>query len=214
MEREEVAEWAKQIPQPDGILSKMALEWKFNREFISYSMGAAKWRHFEQMKEVPNNFVTLGDALAAFNPLWGQGMTHAAKQAVILDSVLVNQKRFHSGEGWWYVPQQFYREATEVTKVCWDMGVPADLVRPTTKGTRNFGTWLNAIVGEVLLTNLLSSKERFPDFAALQQMTVPSEEILSKPAVLFPLLLGVSKELLERFRNRNKNLDGTEAKKQ
>ncbi|MFG2221608.1 FAD-dependent monooxygenase [Streptomyces sp. NPDC048644] len=45
-------------------------------------------RHYEQLDSWPTGFVALGDAVAAFNPAYGQGLPTAARQAVALREVL------------------------------------------------------------------------------------------------------------------------------
>src|SRR5262249_19764425 len=51
--------------------------------------------HYERMPRWPERFAVLGDAVCAFNPVYGQGMTVAAIAAETLDSCL----RGHRG---WY----------------------------------------------------------------------------------------------------------------
>ena len=45
-------------------------------------------RHFERLPEAPAGFVTVGDAVCTFNPVYGQGMTSAALQALALGKAL------------------------------------------------------------------------------------------------------------------------------
>ncbi|BCW05887.1 FAD-dependent monooxygenase [Arthrobacter sp. NtRootA1] len=47
-------------------------------------------RDWSNLKERPENFVVVGDAAAAFNPIYGQGMTVAARGARTLDSSLTD----------------------------------------------------------------------------------------------------------------------------
>ena len=50
-------------------------------------------RHFERLSQMPENFVVLGDAACAFNPVYGQGMTTAALGAEALAQTLREQSR-------------------------------------------------------------------------------------------------------------------------
>jgi len=45
-------------------------------------------RHFDSVDRQPRNFVVLGDAVCAFNPVYGQGMTIAAMGAMTLEKCL------------------------------------------------------------------------------------------------------------------------------
>jgi 2-polyprenyl-6-methoxyphenol hydroxylase-like FAD-dependent oxidoreductase len=48
-------------------------------------------RHYERAKQLPENFLLLGDAVCAFNPVYGQGMTTAALGALTLRKCLLEQ---------------------------------------------------------------------------------------------------------------------------
>ncbi|MEV5989574.1 FAD-dependent monooxygenase [Streptomyces sp. NPDC052051] len=48
----------------------------------------ANRRRFYEKVTLPDNFLVLGDAVAAFNPTYGHGMSVAAQSAVILDRVI------------------------------------------------------------------------------------------------------------------------------
>lgn len=43
-----------------------------------------KWRRYDLAVDAPLGFVAIGDAICAFNPFYGQGMSSAARSAVIL----------------------------------------------------------------------------------------------------------------------------------
>lgn len=47
-----------------------------------------KWRRFDQLERKPEKFIVVGDAVAAFNPVYGQGMSLAALEAKALDDSL------------------------------------------------------------------------------------------------------------------------------
>jgi 2-polyprenyl-6-methoxyphenol hydroxylase-like FAD-dependent oxidoreductase len=49
---------------------------------------ANRLRHFERLPRRPERFVALGDAVCAFNPVYGQGMTTAALGALTLNRCL------------------------------------------------------------------------------------------------------------------------------
>ncbi|MGW6704460.1 FAD-dependent oxidoreductase [Streptomyces sp. NPDC054956] len=47
-----------------------------------------RWRHYEKLRRAPDRFLVVGDAMAAFNPSYGQGMSVAVKGALVLDRML------------------------------------------------------------------------------------------------------------------------------
>jgi flavin-dependent dehydrogenase len=55
-----------------------------------YSCGGTenRWRHYEELRRWPDQFLVVGDALAALDPLHGQGMTTAVQCALVLDQLL------------------------------------------------------------------------------------------------------------------------------
>jgi hypothetical protein len=85
-----------------------------------------RWRHFELVKLWPQNFVTLGDTIAALNPTFGQGMTHAAIGAELLDRYFTQQRQKYFPEGWWEMSREFQISAAAQTQVFWDMSMTRD----------------------------------------------------------------------------------------
>jgi 2-polyprenyl-6-methoxyphenol hydroxylase-like FAD-dependent oxidoreductase len=57
----------------------------------SYRRTENRLRHYEQLPRLPEGVVVLGDAVFAFNPYYGQGMTAAALSALVLDRCLHQQ---------------------------------------------------------------------------------------------------------------------------
>ncbi|WP_419995173.1 FAD-dependent oxidoreductase [Streptomyces boninensis] len=53
-----------------------------------FSGTDSRWRHYEKLRRWPDQYLVVGDALAALDPAHGQGMTLAIEAALILDSML------------------------------------------------------------------------------------------------------------------------------
>jgi len=49
---------------------------------------ANRWHHYERSRDWPDGLLVVGDALCAFNPVYGQGITVAAVEAVTLRDAL------------------------------------------------------------------------------------------------------------------------------
>ncbi|WP_329374958.1 FAD-dependent oxidoreductase [Streptomyces sp. NBC_01483] len=48
----------------------------------------SRWRHYEKLRRWPDQFLVVGDALAALDPVHGHGMTLAVEFALVLDHML------------------------------------------------------------------------------------------------------------------------------
>src|SRR5262249_26123100 len=57
-----------------------------------YRTPENRLRHFERMKRRPSDFIVTGDAVCAFNPIYGQGMTVSAIDALVLDACLRQER--------------------------------------------------------------------------------------------------------------------------
>ncbi|MFC7495859.1 MULTISPECIES: NAD(P)/FAD-dependent oxidoreductase [unclassified Nocardioides] len=87
------------------------------------------WRHYERLRRHPAGLVAFGDAIAAFNPIYGTGMTVALKQALALRTALVDGPDED-------LPRRFYRAAVRPLGVAWTLSNGADLAYPETIGLR------------------------------------------------------------------------------
>ena len=100
-------------------------------------------RRFERLALVPTGYLVLGDALCAFNPVYGQGMTVAAAEAIALRDCL---RESHTD-----LPRRFYARAARVIDTPWELAAGGDLAVPTTVGKRTTKIRvLNAYVARLL----------------------------------------------------------------
>ncbi|SHL70376.1 2-polyprenyl-6-methoxyphenol hydroxylase [Bradyrhizobium lablabi] len=99
-----------------------------------YGFPASVWRHFERLPRLPRGALPIADALCRFNPIYGQGMSAAAKQARLLQTVL----GLAAAEPDPLLAAQagFMAGVEAVLQTPWSMSTSADLAFPDTRGER------------------------------------------------------------------------------
>ncbi|MEU2073842.1 FAD-dependent oxidoreductase [Streptomyces sp. NPDC013489] len=88
---------------------------------------ASQRRRYERLSRFPGNFVVLGDAACSFNPVYGQGMTVSALEALVL--------REHLGRGP-VDPKAFLADIAGTIELPWQLSASADLGYPEVEGER------------------------------------------------------------------------------
>src|SRR5687768_11935465 len=86
-------------------------------------------RRFESAKYLPHNFLLLGDAVCAFNPVYGQGMTIASLGAVTLRECLRKQGGSLTG-----LSRRFQKQLAKVNKAPWLLATGEDFRYHETEG--------------------------------------------------------------------------------
>lgn len=103
-------------------------------KFARWNLAASAWRHFDQADGLPYGLVPIGDAICRFNPTHGQGMSVAAKEAVLLPNLIRqsgSERDPLAGLG-----QMFQAEAAQLIATPRTMAAIPDLAFPQTMGER------------------------------------------------------------------------------
>ncbi|MGH3766545.1 MAG: NAD(P)/FAD-dependent oxidoreductase [Pseudonocardiaceae bacterium] len=133
----------------------------------AYRGTANRLCHYERMPRRPERFVILGDAVCAFNPIYGQGMTTAAIAAETLDACLRDQRRRHGtdrhGAGHLDgLARRFQRRLARRNSDPWMLSTGEDLRFPTTTGmnvstaTRLLHRYLDRVMPAVIQDRALT----------------------------------------------------------
>jgi len=113
-------------------------------EIITYKYPASLRRHYEKLKRFPEGFLVIGDAVASFNPIYGQGMTSAAMQTRALKNLI---KQHPDLQRLW---KSFFKQAAKVVDMPWQLAVGEDFRYPETEGKKPpFTDIINAYVAKV-----------------------------------------------------------------
>ena len=83
-------------------------------------------RHFDKATNLPDNFLVLGDAACAFNPVYGQGMTIAALGVLTLRQCLEEQNKLHGEGNLCGLSQRFQKQLAKVNTAPWLMATGED----------------------------------------------------------------------------------------
>jgi len=99
-----------------------------------YGFPASIWRHFESLPRLPHGVLPIGDSLCRLNPIHGQGMSVAAKQARLLRIVL--ERAAAKADPLSAISTGFMAQVESVVRTPWVLSTSADLAFPATRGER------------------------------------------------------------------------------
>ncbi len=112
-------------------------------DVITYRYPSSLRHDYHKLARFPEGYLVMGDAVASFNPIYGQGMTSSAMQSRALDETL--QKP--GGQSLW---KSYFKRVARVTDLLWELTVREDFRFPLTQGTKlPFTDLINAYVVKV-----------------------------------------------------------------
>ena len=95
---------------------------------VAYRFPASVRRRYERLGRVPGGLLPIGDAVCSLNPIYGQGMTVAALQALALREQVQRDGTVE--------PRRWFRRIARIVDAPWDMVVGGDLAHPEVDGPR------------------------------------------------------------------------------
>lgn len=143
-------------------------------------------RRYERAKDLPENFLLLGDAVCAFNPVYGQGMTTAALGAITLRACLRESDKNLSG--------RFQKRLAKVNATPWLLATGEDFrFRETVGGSPTLMTrFMHRYMDHVVQLATHSVPVREVLLRAFNMLVPPTA--LFHPKVFFRVLLNVLKQ--------------------
>ena len=121
--------FARSLPAPD--IYEVIKDAEPLSDFIPYRYPASQRRRYEKLARFPEGFLVFGDAICSFNPIYGQGMTVAALEALDLQRSLA-----HGPEG---LARRFFQRAAKTIDNPWQIVAGGDLRFPEVEGKRTPG---------------------------------------------------------------------------
>lgn len=148
-------------------------------EGSSYKYPASQRRRFEKLARFPQGLLVVGDALCSFNPIYGQGMTTAASEAVLLGECL--------REGLHGLAPRFFRRAAHLLDSPWSISAGSDLAFPEVEGKRSR---VGSMVGVYLTQLLLASRKDTSLSVAFQRVTnlMDPPQSLFRPGIVWKVI--------------------------
>lgn len=128
-------EFAKNLPTPDVyevIRTATPLS-----DPVPFKFPANQRRYYEKLARFPEGLLVIGDALCSFTPIYGQGMSVAAAEALALrDCLAAGSDR---------LAQRYFKQASKVVSIAWSIAAGNDLSLSGTKAgltpPRRFIRW-------------------------------------------------------------------------
>jgi 2-polyprenyl-6-methoxyphenol hydroxylase-like FAD-dependent oxidoreductase len=119
-------EWARTLPVPD--VYDVIKDAEPVDDPVAFKYPASVRKHFERLPRFPRGFLVMGDAACSFNPVYGQGMTVAALESLVL--------REHLGRGGEVDAKAFFKDIDGVIATPWEFSASGDLAFAEVEGKR------------------------------------------------------------------------------
>jgi len=171
--------FARRLPTQDIYRLLETHEWVSDGA-RQYPFPSSRRRRYEDLHRFPDGLLVTGDAIASFNPIYGQGMSVTALEAIQLYHALATG-------GLADLPSRFFDRVGEVVDTVWRMAVGADFEFADTAGPKPLGTdLLNRYLERVIETAHTDAhvSDRFARILRLEE----SPTTLFAPSVLWRVL--------------------------
>jgi len=178
-DRQGLVEYAEQLPV-STIADLMKRQSWVSDEIRQYPYPASLRRRYESLSEFPDGLVVTGDAVASFNPIYGQGMSVAALEALCLHHAL-------AADGLDAIGARVFDRAAGVVDNVWNIVVGGDFDYPQTTGPRPTGAWLTNWYMDRLVRRAHSDPTLSAAFARVTRLEEPPTTLL-EPGVVWRVI--------------------------
>lgn len=166
---EGMREYARRLPNP--AIYELIRDAEPLTEPVSMRFPFSQRRHYEQLEDFPEGLLAIGDTLCSFNPSFGQGMSVAALEALLLQDCL------ERGDGplW----QRLFLGSAKLIDTPWTIAVGADLGFPEVEGKR---TAVGALLGRyvrALRRGAVHDEQLAGAFLRVAQLIEPPSALLA-----------------------------------
>ncbi|WP_152042508.1 FAD-dependent monooxygenase [Salinigranum salinum] len=128
---EAFSEYAASLPVPE--IRRLLADYPWaTEEIVAYPFPSSRRHHYEALDRFPDGLLVVGDALASFNPVYAQGMSVTALEALVLHHALA--------AGQEDLASRFFDRTAAVVDTAWSLATGADFGFAETRGPRPRGT--------------------------------------------------------------------------
>jgi 2-polyprenyl-6-methoxyphenol hydroxylase-like FAD-dependent oxidoreductase len=145
-------------------------------EVARHRVPSSRWHRYDKMRRFPHGLLVTGDAICSFNPVYGQGMTVAALEALVLRDCLSCGTR--------NLAARFFLAAARPIRQAWQLAAGGDLALPEIQGARPLATRLFNRYVDRVLTAAEFDAAAFNQFSKVTALVDPSTRLL-RPAMLW-----------------------------
>lgn len=178
-ERSSFIEFVESLPV--DAMGELLRQYEWDGEAIDYyPFPSSRRRRYEELDAFPDRLVVTGDAIASFNPIYGQGMSIAALDALQLHHTLAD-------DGLHAVGPRFFERTSEVVDAAWQLVVGADFAFPETAGSKPTGTDLSNWYTARLLREAHADSGLSEAFLRVLRLERPAESLL-RPGMIWRVL--------------------------
>ena len=130
-DHEGFVEWTRGLAHP--VIHERLENAELVSELWTYKIPTGIWRRYDQMDRFPEGVLPLGENFTSFNPMYGQGISLSAGQALSLRGALEQCAERGSQQG---LAASYFDGCADLNATGWTAMETRDLAYPSTKGTR------------------------------------------------------------------------------
>jgi 2-polyprenyl-6-methoxyphenol hydroxylase-like FAD-dependent oxidoreductase len=154
-------------------------------DFAFHQFPANRWRHYEKHPRLPEGFLVLGDALCSFNPVYGQGITVAALEAV----ALLESLRRSAPDRLDDLGRAYFSRAAKIVAPAWMLTITEDFRHEGVTGRKRKGaSLLEWYIGRVYAATARDPVVYRAFLRVLLLLDPPAR--LLEPSLAFRIMLG------------------------
>ena len=103
-------------------------------EIHRFVFPQSRWRHFDRVTGFPRGVLPIGDAICIFNPVYGQGMSVAAQESLLLRRLIARGRGDAATLS--ALPEAYFAELGSILETPWAQAAVPDFIFAQTTGQR------------------------------------------------------------------------------